>query len=185
MENDVPSHLAILHTMEVLRAEAKAHSIALETLSQLLAHQAYRCAICERSMVKSGLQSAPADEIELHVVRVTRFATPRVDFCPETGVLRGLLCTPCRKIISKHVDLFGGLIERSPRFVKQPKWINPKPNRRHIKRKRKLFMIRRGFSIARFAPLKRRKRLLDYFSRELDASLISAKWEPLDSAGDQ
>ena len=172
---------SILHCRAVraLRGEAQRHGIALEALLRMLEAQNYACSICARVMVNDTFKQAaaePTGEIEwAPVQRKSILATPHVDYCPKTGVVRGLVCVACLKLLASATEPLE-LLQKCIVIIKQPKWVNPRPNRRRIRRKRKSHIARKEMLNTRLIPRERRVRLLDYFARELDESLVSECW---------
>ena len=145
----------------------------------MLEAQNYACSICARVMVNDTFKQAaaePTGEIEwAPVQRKSILATPHVDYCPKTGVVRGLVCVACLKLLASATEPLE-LLQKCIVIIKQPKWVNPRPNRRRIRRKRKSHIARKEMLNTRLIPRERRVRLLDYFARELDESLVSECW---------
>lgn len=84
-----------------LLTEAKIHGVHVDSLVKLLTEQRGKCPICDRPLVELAAEGAPTEiEIGTYAATWTTPAKPHVDFCPNTGVIRGLLCHACSKLVA-------------------------------------------------------------------------------------
>ena len=150
--------------------------MAPDLLVKMLENQGNCCAICARALIESEPEAVDETTIDWKPKpKQKRPTEPHVDFCPETGIVRGLLCSWCLKLLADATDPFE-LLKKQEHAVPQPKWVNPKPNRPHRKRTRKTHVMQKTYVNKRFSSRECRVRVLAYFEQVLDESLISARW---------